>query len=174
MSNEQMTLSEKMNRAEKIKDEILVHSNRLSTNLKLLDSVERRPLEDAIDIIKREIRTINSKLSILGAHCNKNTREKIQNFSDVGDNFILQSYKAEFFSLKPAIDYWASSIQSIELDYNSYPFTVKAGLEWRVPSLGAYIHTIYQRSGFPWSGLWRIFILIVGIVIGFYVGITYF
>jgi hypothetical protein len=163
---EQLNLTEKIDRVEKIKDEILRHSTILSGTLQQLKLDEWEDPPEIVNIAVREIRTILKELTKLEGFCDRKTSKIIENYVKWGVLYTSNLGDFPFAIQKSSIEFWATRIQDVPLDYNTNPFAMKAGVEVKIPNIKGTFETFYQRQGFPQGWVWYLLVLFIGIVIG--------
>ena len=165
MSLDDLSLNERVDRVDLIRDEILRHSNILSDYLLQLGDV-KYDQKIVINTIHREIRTIIKELNKMSGFCDKNGRSKISLFSETGAWFTIFSTVNGLRPRTPLIRYWTTNTNPINLDYSSYPFKITAGLELNWEIFKLFIKGEYNRKGFPGGKLGGfIFLIIILIVI---------
>lgn len=165
MSNEDFPLKERIIMVHKIKDEILRHTTILSEHLQKLEDRDQEHKDD-VRIIKREIRTIIKEFSKISSFCNDKSKKQIQQYSGIGSQFNILTTDNSFYTRRRIIDYWATIVNSIELNYDEYPFDITGGLEINLEIFKGYIKTGYSRIGFPGGflgGASVVIIILVGL-----------
>jgi len=143
-----LPIDDLIDRVEKIKDEVLRHSNLLSGWLQKLDA-ERDDEYQNLRGIKMEIRTTIKELNKLAGFCDNKGRARIATYSEAGAEFNTLNTTEEFKEARSKIDGWATEIQSIQLNYERYPFKVSAGLELKWELIKIFFKAEYNRLGFP-------------------------
>jgi len=163
LSDDDFPIKDRIDKVYELQDDILRHTTILSEHLQKID-VENNNNEENVRIIKREIRTIINGLSKLSGFCNDKSKKQIVVYSEIGSQFNILTTANSFYDRRRIIDYWATRVNAIALDYNNYPFEITGGLEINHDIFKGYIKTGYKRSGFPggiWGGIVVILILLI-------------
>ena len=155
-------------KVEEIRRGILKRSIILSENLNQLMSDDNKN-DEYFRIASREILGIISDLSLLSDYCDKKSKEKIRVFKEVGTQFSIISTPGEIWERRIVIKYWAANTNTIEMNYDKYPFSISAGLQANFKIFKPYIHAQYNRLGFPGGSLGAIISIIILVVIAIFI-----